>query len=540
VRPRRGTGGEATWQIWWELNREHLLGLRGLLRSKITLTGPDAKRVPTDPLGAERARVLQTLRRVATREADRTLRAAALIALGRAGTEEDARLCVDLLKDPRQPIDVHEGAAVALGILPPFERAATRRNVAAYLAYALRYPSVLPTRARGLAILSAGLRARTDPLLRMQLIGHATRPLSNGEEAADVAFACGLSGDPIVVPELLRAARRGTMAGRRLEDAERALAVQALALIGDPNVVDTLVKVVHSRRSGLDTRRGAVLALGRMLRDHDLEDAVAERCVRALEHAFAKEHDASMRGFAAVGLGGARRPQAITALQDAVDRGGNADARPFCALALGLAARTLGATDGRKIRAFLLRELAKTHHSDLAASLSIALGLARTHEATDVLVERVRRQSLPAPVRGAAAQGLGLMGTGRPDATKTLLEIVRRETAGRLLEDTVLALGLLGQRSVARDLVALLPRMTSAQAQGRVMLALTYLNHSAAVEPLLQALSDPTHQVLGREFAAAALGLLGDRRETDLLFAVDAYFNFHAGTRATRELVRLY
>ena len=43
-----------------------------------------------------------------------------------------------------------------------------------------------------------------------------------------------------------------------------------------------------------------------------------------------------------------------------------------------------------------------------------------------------------------------------------------------------------------------------------------------------------------REFAAAALGILGDRRERDELFAVDAHFNFLATTFATSELVRLY
>ena len=33
---------------------------------------------------------------------------------------------------------------------------------------------------------------------------------------------------------------------------------------------------------------------------------------------------------------------------------------------------------------------------------------------------------------------------------------------------------------------------------------------------------------------------MGDRREQDPLFAIDAYFNFYATTLATNELVRLY
>ncbi|MHC4729285.1 MAG: hypothetical protein ACYS6Z_01690, partial [Planctomycetota bacterium] len=209
----RASGGDASWRIWWELNREYLVGLRGLLRQRVTVTGPEGGQVRTDPLGPRRAEVVEALRRVAARGSGRQLRAAALIALGRAGVEDDARLCVALLKDDRQPRDVREGAAIALGILPPFETPATRRNVAAYLAYVLEHPSVLPARTRGLAILAMGMRARSDPLLRMRLVGYATESLPTGEEAANVAYACGLTGDAMVVPELLRAARKGALAG---------------------------------------------------------------------------------------------------------------------------------------------------------------------------------------------------------------------------------------------------------------------------------------------------------------------------------------
>jgi HEAT repeat protein len=484
--------------------------------------------------------VLAALRRIARRDADRTLRAAALIALGRAGTEEDARLFVELLKDPRQPRGVREGAAVALGILPPFERNLTRRNVAAYLAYVMRHPSVLPARARGLAILGAGLRARHDPLLRMQLIGHAAGRIATSEEAADVAYACGLCGDPMIVPELLRAARRGVLGGRRLEDGQRALAVQALALIGDESSMAMLVKVLRSRRSGLETQRGAALALGRMLREHDLDDTLAEGAVRALKQVLEKGHDPFLRGLAAVGLGGARPPGTTEMLLTALARGGNAEVKPFCALGLGLAARTLDEDAGNGIRASLLEELKQARQVEIAASLSLALGLARSHEATELLLERVRRRSLPAPVRGAAAQGLGLMGKGRPEVVATLTEIALKETSGHLLEDAVLALGLMGHRHVARDLAALLPRATSSHAQGRIMLALAHLQHRAAVDPLLDILRNPKHPTLGREFAAVALGLLGNRRDRDLLFWIDAHFNYYAGTRATHELVRLY
>ena len=72
------------------------------------------------------------------------------------------------------------------------------------------------------------------------------------------------------------------------------------------------------------------------------------------------------------------------------------------------------------------------------------------------------------------------------------------------------------------------------------MLALAHLDHSAAVEPLLEVLRDQRAPTLVREFAAVALGLMGDRRTRDPLFAVDAWFNYFATTRATNEFIRLY
>ena len=36
---RRGANYGASWRIWWELNREHMLGLRGTIESKEVVSG---------------------------------------------------------------------------------------------------------------------------------------------------------------------------------------------------------------------------------------------------------------------------------------------------------------------------------------------------------------------------------------------------------------------------------------------------------------------------------------------------------------------
>ena len=78
------------------------------------------------------------------------------------------------------------------------------------------------------------------------------------------------------------------------------------------------------------------------------------------------------------------------------------------------------------------------------------------------------------------------------------------------------------------------------RASTRIIIALGHLGHGAAVDPLLEILNDEQQQTIVREFAAVALGLMGDARERDPLFAVDAWFNYLATTRATNEFIRLY
>ncbi|MFI5403586.1 MAG: HEAT repeat domain-containing protein, partial [Planctomycetota bacterium] len=399
---------------------------------------------------------------------------------------------------------------------------------------------VLRGRPRGLVLCALGLRARSDALLRAELGTRVTEGgIKDSEEAANLAFACGLSGDLTVVPELARGARTGGFAGEDLTDIERSHAVTALGRAAGAAAIEDLCTVLRSRRSGLDTKRAAALALGRILRENAPEEAAQERAGRSLRECFEKENDTILRGFAAVALGGAQPPRSLPILMEAIDHGGNASVKPYCALALGLGARTLGGDEAKRIGIFLKNELDKASHMELGSALSLGIGLAKAMDHEEWLLERVNRERLPAPARGTAAQAIGLLGNASPEAVTALKEAARTGTPG-VLEDAALALRILGQRSIATDLADELPRVGSAQAQARLMLALSYLAHSESVEPLMKALVNKSSPPTAREFAAVALGILGDPRDDDPLFALDAWFNVHATTRATNEFVRLY
>jgi HEAT repeat protein len=537
--PRAGVRAseDNSWRTWWAFNREYRLGLRGLLTHAGQLTG-DLKR-ESDPIAPHRQKIRDALRLVSVQGKNRTLRAAALLALGRIGNDDDAALFLGLLQSKNQPSDVHEGAALALGMLPPLEGDLVTTSAREFLQHSLKYRHHLPTRALAFAIIASGMRARDDASLMMALVGRCGDSVYSSDEGAHIALACGLSRQRMLVPELLRIARRGKFGKRSLSDIGRSHAVIGLGWTGDENVTSTLINLLTGRSSGVHTRRSAALALGRMLRDC-VEDREAEKAIaRALTRTLDKSPDPLLRGFCAVGLGGAKEPLAIQELMDKLDRGGDATLKTFCAMALGLAARNGDADLKKKIGRFLHGELEKSKQAELSSALCISIGLAGWTAATDDLLERATRTRLAARQRGAAIEALGLMGKANPKVDKALFQVLEggnRDT----IEDAALALGLLGRRGTSAMLLKMLDKTDSDSVRGSIILALGHLGSVASVDPLLEILASEKRKFVVREFAAVALGLIADGRNADVLFEIDADFNYFATTVVTSELLRLY
>jgi HEAT repeat protein len=526
--------------MWWERNREYVVKMRSLLRRSTATTGIVKNPEPRDPMLEDRNEILETMRRLARSARQRALRAAAVMALGRMGGDEDAFFFLRLLNENKEATVVVEAAAVALGILPPLAEP-TRLQARNYLRRLIRKPQRLPTRARGLTLLATGLRARYDPDLVLALLERANGRRLKSDETANLIYALGLTGHPLVVPEVIRAVRRGEFAGRELSDLQRAHAVQALALVDSPSRVRLLAMVLRSRKARMETQRSAVMVLARLLREEELSVRDRQIATGRLMLTFENGRDPTLRGYAALAIGGARPPFGVDVLRATAESGARVNIRPYCFLALGLAAREMDAIEGVPIRKFLLERLRETREPERAASASIALGLARAHEATDLLLERLQRKSSTPPLRGAAAQGLGLMEARSVRVMKALEEIaVEGRKKPKLLEDVVLALGLTGRRDVALKLIDLLRNTTSSVVHGRIIIALGHLDHGRTIEPLHTILKDKRERTIVREFAAVALAFMGDRRQEDLLFKLDAFFNLHATTAATHELMRLY
>ncbi len=526
------------WRAWWERNRTDLVGFRHVFHNAGTITGKNNPDEKPDPLGGYRPAVLSTLRAIAYGRSDRDVRRAAVLAIGRMGTPEDAHRILEILGRSHEPDEIRDAAALALGMLPAAADTKTRDATRTRLVALLSRPERLPARARQLAIIAAGLRARHDGVLSMRLAEWTVKGVKRRDEAAALAFAAGLAGDRIFLPELLRGVGNSQFARRPLPDVARSHVVLALGRLGDPLAARALVKALQD--DGPHSRRSAALALGRLLRLGQLTGKAAVTPVeKALVKVLRKSRDPVLRGYCALALGGARRPAGIAELRRALSNERRADMRPWAALGLALAARDRKSDEADLIRRGLRGRLSTVRQHDLHAALCIAVGLAGADDAREDLLRRVRRASLPVSVRGAAAQGFGLLRKA-PAHLQTQLARAMGQAPDDLVGDVALALGMLGRRSIMPTLLARLKAATSRIDQRRLLLALGHLGHHRAAAPLLEMIENRHLKPALRKLAATALGLMGDDREQDVLFGLEADFNYLATTTATRAMLDAY
>lgn len=530
----RGVSFAATWRIWWELNREHRLGLRKTLAALEPVSGTDA-----DGAAPSTEVVREALRAVVAKTRDDSLRATALRALGRVGTAEDAALLLGVLRTPGLEGIVHEGAAIGLASLsvsPDDETRGLLRETYEELLAGRRLGSA---RARLVAVLALSLVARTEPALARSLGERCRVGPEEVNEAAALLYSCGLSRESLLGAQVLEAALTGRFGGQRLHDVARSHAVLAVAMTGEVGAEPKLAGILLDDRTQVHTRRSTALALGMLLREGRIPAESREGVQRTILTALAEDRDPLVTGYLLVAMGQARPPFGIDVLAKTVDRTGDAVEKPYAALGLGLAVRGLEASQAESIRRFLVGQLERARDVELGAALSIACGLADAADARPILLARAADTRLNPSLRGPAMEALGLLGDPSGRAEKLMLAAFGEETP-EVLEDASIGLGFIGHSSSARALVDELRTTKSDNVRVHMVVALSHLGGTSTVRPLLEILLDPTLKHSIRESAAAALGILADPRKVDPLFEIDSCSNPYGLTEATRELVRVY
>lgn len=557
------------WQYWWNFNREPYLRLKERLAQGV-LTGSDEfylgrgeLRPGVDSLRATRARireeVVPALVRALDEERSNDVQSGCMIALARIGDElgEDGlprsgigRRLVRRLLDPNQ--EVAETAALALGILGDAQHAKLLEALVvddreALRAAGLPAVSALALRTRAFAAYGLGqLASRRPPEERGEIVAGLQRALERERGAAqpDVAMAivAALSLAPLpAAPTTEGSDPRSAQVRHLLEfyrdpsrpELVRAHVPVALArLLADGRVDATLSgEVLSSLCADLDEQRGergaleqsAVLALGRLADCGASAESVRSRAI--LMRKAAEDADEQVRYFALIALGqcgaraGAERDWSGLAGPDSpraflLERlgSGKVATRSWSALALAVLERGLddvGGPGSDAARAALVESLRTARNPDEIGALAIACGLVRDRRAAAPLRAALAGTG-EAEAVGNVCIALGLLGDdGAKEAIAAVIERSRYQPA--LLKSAAIGLGLMGDRDVALDLVAWLEKAPGLASQASISTALGFIGDDRSIRPLMAVLADPEKTALARAFAAAALGIVGDK-----------------------------
>ena len=535
-----GTGGtfglDGSWRIWWDFNREHILGLQGV--TDIEGSGEENESA-IDPIGRERGLARAALERIALSGVHEDIRGAALCALGREGNLRNAEIFIRILKAPGQRKEVLQGAAIGLAMLPQIDNEEHRETVRKYYRALVADRVKMPELSRLVNLTVLSMRGASDPALVRILAKKLERPGVDANEVSALLLGSGLPRSDLASLFLVQVVDSGKVGKRKLTDVARSHAVLALALAGGPDAAPTLLKLIDGDKVQVHTRRSSAIGLGRLLETGGLGNDLYVKIGKVLRENMYGDPDPLVRSYSIIALGLSRRPYDPDSLIECLGKRGDGTSRPYAALALGLAARNLPPGEARQARETLISEFKKSRGSELPGALCIALGLARATEGADLIAMQVSNRKVNPSLRGPACQALGLLGGDDPKHEQALL-IALNGKNDEVAQNAALGIGLRGGENSAKLLVKMLAVTGSPMMQAHMVTGLSHLGGADAIEPLIEILGNSGKKRDTRISAATALGLIIARRERDLLFELDAYTNPFGLTEASRVLAQVF
>jgi HEAT repeat protein len=367
-------------------------------------------------------------------------------------------------------------------------------------------------------------------------------------------MSMGLIGDNAKVPDLLKWLEDGRIGRFKLSDLERAHLVSALGKIGDPQALKAITDTL--KKKDKYTRRSAMIAMGQIVPQLDAKDQLAQ--VKKLAGYFKNEKDATARNFAVVSLGriGGQvdvdetvRKLCVQILTKQFTDGNKTTERPYAALAMGLIAFEPGQTAVKpkelkyKLANLIRTELVELKGDKIAlGAQAMALGMIgdNSKETVNLLIKILKDRGLEKKLRGSAAVALGLIGDN--SAKEAILRALREREDRDLRVDTAVAAGLIGDSSAVDVLVKVLRDPKASQfVLGSVALGLGQIGDRRAIGPLKNILepqsTDGNYPDLTRALVAVALGQIADRRDIRVLARISKDVNYRAIVPALDEVL---
>lgn len=539
----------ATWEVWWNLNRDRFLGIKASLYAADAGAAPGgtglARRRPDPRVVADR--VLPVLTSVVEADQDPALVGEALLALARADLGRDyddavSRRVIERLTAAlsHRQLSVAESALMALGArgssrsIPVL--AAILEDSAAGRAAVGR--ELVPTRLRSIAALSLGLAAARGRVDVQRYAAHAlARPLQERDVVPqDLAAACAaalglvnLGGGPDSDQELPAASSSAALVrflqgqaddpGRdQIVRAQCAASAGRVAASADERTrAAAIVWAIGAASDPARTtivRQGATIALGKLARP---TDSAPDRAARTALAALARDTDRLVRGLAWLARGeiGARarldeeKPAALEIqaglLADFAEA--KSGAFGFVGLALGVFAHDsalVAAADGNRA---LKEAWQRARSPSDASAVGLALGLRLDVTAAPLLAERFPREG-DASARAALALGLGLCGS--TSALTALSAASGSDNHPLVIRDSAIARALLGDPTSATEMLGLLASTRSLLTADYAADALSSMGDGTALEALVALAKDPATVTGRRTRIVRTLGAAAD------------------------------
>jgi HEAT repeat protein len=542
MRKKAASDANVTWAAWWFFNDDKFLQIRAKTRTSEIETenadlflGEDASDAAINkvPWKKIRQEVIPKLQ-IALKDPFFDVRAAAAIALGKCGMPDSRPYIEATLNDEDKR--VRESACLALGILGNKDAVPTligimnndqesRRKLG-------RGTSDILPRTRAFAAIAIGLIGRRNGDMSDTKAVEALTKLLLDKRAnkAHVDLEVG----PIVALGLMKSKESVPMLIDFLKDDDnrfqsRGYAATTLGKIGDPSATDVLIKMLKDKQN--EVVQSSAMALGQLIdKDDKKRNRQLQRMTKVGKDLAAKNFSVMSMGL----IGGEDNRNFLFGLLK-----GNNFEQTFGALALGVYFYN-NPDDAQKtdVAKTLHKAFKNTKSPDERGAYAIAMGLMKYEPAGKDLMKVVEKGG-QASMRSHLCLALGLI--DYDDAIPLVREIVKEKGDIDLRRNAAITLGLLGDRTAMDFLQKEMERSENSLAVlGAVTQGLGFIGDVAAVPKLNEMATDrKKYKDNTRAFSAVALGLLGDKDDIPILFAIAENNNYIARTDAIGEVLTI-
>ncbi|MCB9831177.1 MAG: HEAT repeat domain-containing protein [Planctomycetes bacterium] len=535
------TDANLTWAAWWFFNDDKYLNLKAKIRSEENETdnadlfagnafgGDEVTKVNAKMIREQ----VNPILKLALKDPFFDTRAAALIALGKAGMPESLADLKTLMNDEHK--QVRESSFLAMGILGNKEAIPTLVATMNDTTEARKWvdqTNGIDTRTRAFAALGIGLiGARENDLSDTQAVSALVDMMNakENEKQRDLQIA------PIVALGIMKAKEAVPALIKFFDDKSnqawaRAYAATSLAKIGDPAALDPITKGLKDKQNAVV--QSCAMALGVLAKPED-KDAVD-----GLQKLTKSGADLGAKNFAIMSLaeiGGEENRNFIAKMT----KKGNIFERSFSALGMGIYyyQNPNDATKG-EICEDLHKFFKAEKNPDIRGANAIALGLMAYEPAGADILETLKDGG-QASLRSHLCIALGLM--RYTAATPEIRRTVSDKGDIDLRRSASIALGLMGDK----EAVAVLQKEIEASenslaVHGAVTQGLGFIGDRSAVPTLIKFLRErDKYQDSTRAFAAVALGLLGDKDDIPIISKISEHNNYLIRTDAIGEVLTI-